>query len=92
VSVSVTVFLLLLLHVQPTRSSTKCKAAQCTSTLAVLVRTVGSLLAAAVVRGFRAHFVRVVRLAAILSEMNKVEIWHGSRMVEFSYNVNDTAS
>jgi hypothetical protein len=30
--------------------------------------------------------------STILSEMNKVEIWHGSRMVEFSYNVNDTAS
>jgi hypothetical protein len=33
-----------------------------------------------------------VQSYCILSEMNKVEIWHGSRMVEFSYNVNDTAS
>eukprot|EP01047_Picozoa_sp_COSAG01_P033697 COSAG01_NODE_2491_length_7583_cov_32.473944_3_plen_65_part_00 len=35
---------------------------------------------------------RSIDLLLILSEMNKVEIWHGSRMVEFSYNVIDTAS
>eukprot|EP01049_Picozoa_sp_SAG25_P004516 SAG25_NODE_286_length_10355_cov_16.654544_7_plen_129_part_00 len=71
-------------HVAPLSSLRGCSTSVCSTRCAA-----GT---AAALPHERSNSFAIVLKIRIFSEMNKVEIWHGSRMVEFSYNVNDTAS